>query len=277
MTKQLPLTAEAEFDLLYVQHARALTRQAYLLCGHRRVAVAAVAHAFRRAWERWPQVTVDPDPAGWVRAVAYEYALSPWHRFHPRRGAPEAHPGPPADRALLDALLSLPRSYRRTLLLHDGLGLSVAETAAETESSTVATVNRVVHAHEALAGRLPVLREVPAEKLSELIRERLLELAAAQPVRTPPVALARPVSEHTTRRWIRAGLALTAMITAAAAFTLVTADRGSDSPADRQAPVSSPGPGMRGNVDGEGEGRGEIFAPQLRSSNERGHLDEDEK
>lgn len=62
---------------MYDYAAPALTRQAYLLTGRRRLSHEAVEQAFQQAWARWPEVAVDPDPVGWVRAAVYEYALSP--------------------------------------------------------------------------------------------------------------------------------------------------------------------------------------------------------
>ncbi len=89
-----PLTPAQAFDALYAFCAPALVRQAYLLTGRRELARESVERAFQIAWQRWPEVAVDRDPAGWVRSVAYEYALSPWHRFRPRYRHPE--PPPPA-------------------------------------------------------------------------------------------------------------------------------------------------------------------------------------
>ncbi|GAA2075141.1 hypothetical protein GCM10009801_29610 [Streptomyces albiaxialis] len=217
-------SAAHAFDQLYLRHARPLTRQAYLLCGQRDMAERAVAHAFHLAWENWPEVAADSDPASWVRAAAYEYALSPWHQFRPRKGKPGAHPGPPADRELLDALLRLPRTYRSTLLLHDGLGLSLPDTAAETEASTLAAAGRLTHAREALGAHCPELSAAPAEQRVPLLTRRLRELTAAQPVRTTPPSLVRRGSERTTRRWTRAAVGLTAAVTAATTFSLITAD-----------------------------------------------------
>ncbi|WP_326688477.1 MULTISPECIES: hypothetical protein [unclassified Streptomyces] len=212
------------FDQLYVRQARALTRQAFLLCGHRRVARRAVAWAFHQAWQRWPEVMASSDPAGWVRATAYEYALSPWHQLHPGHRRPEAYPGPPEDKAMLEAFLRLPRLYRAALLLFDGLGLTLPDTAAETEASTRATAARVNHARAALALGWPELRETPDEERAALVGRRLRELAAAQPVRPVPSRLVRRGSEFTTRRWTRASVGLTATVTAATVFTLLTVD-----------------------------------------------------
>ncbi|WP_206442461.1 sigma factor-like helix-turn-helix DNA-binding protein [Streptomyces boncukensis] len=212
------------FDQLYLGHARPLAQQALLLSGHREIAERAVAHAFHRAWQRWPQVAVDSDPPGWLRAAVYDYALSPWHQLHPARNRPEAPTGPPADQELREALLSLPRSYRATLLLCDGLGLSLADAAAETEASTAAAGGRLVHARDRVAAHCAELRAVPPEQRGPLLARRLREVAAALPVRVAPPRLARRGSEHATRRTTLAALGLTAAVTAATAFTLVSAE-----------------------------------------------------
>lgn len=197
--RPVPPAAEA-FELLHEQHATALARQAFLLCGHHGTAARAVAHAFRRAWERWPEVAVDPDPAGWVRAAAHRYALAPWRPsrlLSPRRHARAVRRAPPGDRALVDALLRLPPSYRAALLLHDGLGIGLAATAAEVEAGTRAAEGRVRHARAALAAGVPELRSAPPERRGELIATRLGELAAPHPV---PLPAARLVRRRGTRR-----------------------------------------------------------------------------
>ena len=92
------LTPVQAFDALYAFCAPALVRQTYLLTGRRELARESVERAFQLAWERWPEVARDPDPAGWVRAAAHEYALSPWHRLRRRHRLPEPPhpPGTPA-------------------------------------------------------------------------------------------------------------------------------------------------------------------------------------
>ncbi|MEU3883378.1 helix-turn-helix domain-containing protein, partial [Streptomyces californicus] len=118
------------FDELYARTAPGLVRQTYLLTGRRALALESVERAFQLAWHRWPEVAVDRDPAGWVRAAAYEFAMSPWHRMRRTHRHPDAPPTEPGRRALFDALLDLPPAYRRTLLLYDGVGLDLPETAA---------------------------------------------------------------------------------------------------------------------------------------------------
>ncbi|MFI5802732.1 helix-turn-helix domain-containing protein [Streptomyces sp. NPDC051561] len=246
-----PAAPAHAFDQLYAHTAPSLLRQAYLLTGRHRLSHESVQHAFDLAWQRWPEVATDRDPAGWVRAAAYEYAMSPWHRLrrshrridpptapHPpgKDGEAESNTGTqpasdptptpgPGELALLNALLELPPPYRRTLVLYDGLGLDLPETAAETEATTPATANRLEHARTVIARELPELAEArtPAEQ-STLVQERLSNLARAQ--RTddlPPGERVRIRSERRTRFWTRAAIAFTTLIVGATAFTLATA------------------------------------------------------
>ncbi|MBT2396629.1 helix-turn-helix domain-containing protein [Streptomyces sp. ISL-100] len=228
------LTPAQAFDALYAHSAPALLSQAYLLTGSRRLARESVEYAFRLAWRRWPAVATDRDPASWVRAAAYEYALSPWHRLRPAHKRPDRPPTDRDRRVLLKALLDLPPIYRRTLLLYDGLGLDLPDTAAETEASTPAAANRLLHARAAITRRLPELADAgtPAEQTA-LLQERLSKLAEcatapaantkAKAVKLPPAGAVRTGSERKTRFWTRAALFFTAMIVSATGFTLVTA------------------------------------------------------
>ncbi|MGW6023855.1 sigma factor-like helix-turn-helix DNA-binding protein [Streptomyces sp. NPDC055099] len=140
------LTPEDAFDALYVYAAPGLIRQAHVLTGCLRLAFEAAEHAFRQAWDHWPEVARDTDPVGWVRIRTHTYALSPWHRFRRLFLRPSPAPVDP----LLRAILELPPRQRRALTLCDGLGLSVSEAAAETEAGTAATRSRLLHARTAL-------------------------------------------------------------------------------------------------------------------------------
>ncbi|MEN8653800.1 sigma factor-like helix-turn-helix DNA-binding protein [Streptomyces sp. 21So2-11] len=235
------LTPAEAFDALYTHSAPAILRQAYLLTGRQRLSQKSVQHAFHLAWQRWPEVATDRDPAGWVRAAAYEYAMSPWHRLRRGNKYPDRVPAEPSRRALLDALLDLPPAYRRTLLLYDGLGLDLPETAAETEASTPAAANRLVNARAAVVERLPELAGAssPAEQ-SALLQERLSTLSDLKPVvMLPPGRAVRTGSERKTQFWTRAAITLTALIIGATSFTLATAPT-------RYEPPRAPGETVNG-------------------------------
>ncbi|MFH8568874.1 hypothetical protein [Streptomyces sp. NPDC017993] len=241
--------AAAAFDALYNQHAATLIRQAYLLIGRRRLSQRAVERAFHLAWQRWPEVAKDPDPAGWVRAAAYEYALSPWQRLRPSRPgaekparkAPAPPPADPADRALLETVLRLPAPYRRTLLLHDGVGLGLYETAAEVEASTPAAAGRLIRAREAVAEGLPDLGlgAQPPVRQGEILHARLAELAAAQPVAPPAPRTVRIRGERRARLTTRAALGLTGLVAVASVFAAVTAPDGYRKPKESAATASA--------------------------------------
>ncbi|MFG2624178.1 sigma factor-like helix-turn-helix DNA-binding protein [Streptomyces sp. NPDC048473] len=220
------LEAPAEaFDALYKSCAAALFRQTFLLTGHRNLSQESVARAFARAWERWPEVAVDGDPVGWVRAAAHEYAMSPWHRLRRTHRELDPPPAEPGARALLDALLDLPPSYRRTLLLHDGVGLDLPETAAETEASTPAAASRLMNARAAVAERLPEPAEPssPTEQ-SALLHQQLGALAQAQPAASLPAPdMIRTDSERKAQLWTRAAISFTVLLIGLTLFTLATA------------------------------------------------------
>jgi DNA-directed RNA polymerase specialized sigma24 family protein len=243
-SEELPATAltpAQAFDALYLFCAPALVRQTYLLTGRRELARESVEQAFQLAWQRWPEVAVDRDPAGWVRVMAYEYALSPWHRFRPRHRSPDSPVADPADRALMAVLLKLPPPQRRTLVLYDGVGLDLPETAAETEASTPATAYRLMNARSVIAARLPGLAD-PAS-----LHERLASLASTERLRAAQPPAVRTGSERRARFWTRAAIAFTVALIGTTALTLRTA------PTHYEPPVP-PGAEVRGVPPRAGQG-----------------------
>lgn len=117
----------------------------------------------------------------------------PWHRLRRAHRHPDAPPTEANRRALLAALLELPPPYRRTVLLYEGLGLDLPETAAETEASTPAAANRLLHARAVLGQRIPELAE------PEVLRRRLSSLVTEAPTATLPAARAvRPAASGGT-------------------------------------------------------------------------------
>ncbi|MFJ8231628.1 sigma factor-like helix-turn-helix DNA-binding protein [Streptomyces sp. NPDC094448] len=210
--------AEA-FDVLYTHCAPGLVRQTYLLTGRLLLAHESVERAFHIAWQQWPDVAQDRDPVSWVRSAAYELALSPWHRLRPAHRHADSPPLDRAGRELLAVLLRLPPPYRRTVLLYDGLGLDLPETAAETEASTPAAANRLLHARETVAAEVPELAD------PEALRDRLAVLLAdGGPVPQPaPAADVRSTGERRAWFWTRLALTATVVIMSATGMTLATA------------------------------------------------------
>lgn len=85
----------------------------------------------------------------------------------------------------MDALLSLAPRHRRTLLLYDGVGLDLPETAAETEATTRAAAHRVLSARAAVAERVPALADPAA------LHRRLDALSPLEPATEEQGALIR--------------------------------------------------------------------------------------
>ncbi|MEU6800259.1 RNA polymerase sigma factor [Streptomyces neyagawaensis] len=242
------LTPAQAFDALYSYCAPTLVQQTYLLTGSLRQARDAVERAFQQAWQRWPEVAVDRDPAGWMRAVAHDCALSPWHRLRhrlpvPFRGpapGPEPGPGPapasaptdPTGRALLAELQRLRPPYRRALVLYDGVGLDLPETAAETEASTPATAGRVQYARAVVTACLP--EPATPEELHRLLNELAADV---RPRPTRPIVL-RTRADLRARRWIHAAVVFASVLLTTTALTLRTAPDHYEPPVPPGAPVS---------------------------------------
>ncbi|TKA12868.1 RNA polymerase subunit sigma-70 [Actinacidiphila oryziradicis] len=201
---------EAAFDALYYRSASSLIRQLDLLTGRPRLARRAVRRAFVLAWERWPEVAVAPDPAAWVRAAAYAEGLAPWRRNR-RKASARRH-----DAELRTALLRLPRSYRQAVLLYDGVGLDLPETAAESQASTPAAAGRITRGRAALTEAAPGPEPGLPARLAALLA---VDCAAMVPWAPPAV---RRRSERRTRRLTAGALALTAAVAAATLYAATT-------------------------------------------------------
>lgn len=234
---------EAAFDRLYTHSVSGLVRQVDLITGNPGFARHAVRRAFDLAWQRWPEVAADPDPVGWVRAAAYEYALAPWqqwvpgHRTHPRAAARTLR-GSERDGAVRAAVLRLSPSQRQALVLYDGLGLDLPVAAAESEASTVATASRITQARAALSAAVPELGDEAPARLKAILAEPDPEPARGTDPGTGtgvapevPAARVRDASERGVRRRTLGAVALTALIAGATGAALVvTYDRVGDLP-----------------------------------------------
>ncbi|WP_241691331.1 helix-turn-helix transcriptional regulator [Streptomyces sp. GZWMJZ-114] len=217
----LPGPPETAFATLYARAAPGLLRQAYLLTSRPRVALAAVLSGFRQAWEQWPEVARDPDPEGWVRAVVHESALSPWRGFGGR--GRRAAPADAGQAALAGALLRLPPPHRRVVLLYEGVGLDLPETAAEVEASTPAAAHRLLHARESLTAALPELADRP-EQLAVRLRAFLAE--GEVPGRPAPLSPETALADVRLSGRARTGAALTVagLLAASTLYAVATTD-----------------------------------------------------
>ncbi|MBH5336496.1 hypothetical protein IHE55_17635 [Streptomyces pactum] len=125
------------------------------------------------------------------------------------------------------------------------MGLGLPETAAETEATTSATVNRLRHAHAALVERLPELRAARPAEQRRILHRRLAEAAAAQPLDTRPARTVRLDGERATRRRTRAAIGLPVSFAVAVGLAMaVSPDRGAPAPEPEQRPAATQ-PGSR--------------------------------
>jgi RNA polymerase sigma-70 factor, ECF subfamily len=158
------LRAEEEFDELYQASRDRLVVQIAAICGDTSEARDFVQEAFVRAWLDWDRVSTYEDPEGWVRRVAYRFAVGRWRRS--RRLVLRAHvhyqrvelPGEQA--GVIDALRQLPVSERRAVVLHHVCGLSVEETAAELSAPEGTVKSWLTRGRARLASALDVREEM---------------------------------------------------------------------------------------------------------------------
>lgn len=226
-----PLTPGQAFDALYAYCALPRTAD---LSAHR-----AAPPRTRGGGARLPARLAPlagggrrPRPGGLGAGGGPRVRPLPWHRLRPvPRRHHEPPPADPTGRALLTALLELPPPYRRTLVLYDGVGLDLPDTAAETESSTPAAAGRLLHARATVTERLP--KPVSADDLSRLLAALPSDI---RPGPTEPLAL-RERADLRARRWIHAAIAFTTLLLTTTALTLHTAPDHYERPVPPGAPI----------------------------------------
>jgi RNA polymerase sigma-70 factor (ECF subfamily) len=125
-----------EFDTFYRESSRRLYGQAYVLTGSREAAEDLTHEAILRAWKHWPRIAEYEGPEAWTRRVLHNLCIDSWRKSQPKvQKAPDSVPSPveiPTHHLqLAEAMRSLPGRQARALLLHDGLGMTIAETAGD--------------------------------------------------------------------------------------------------------------------------------------------------
>lgn len=153
--------AVAEFDDLYLHTTGRIVGQMLLLTGDIAEAEDVTQEAFERAWLRWSIVRNCESPEAWVRTVARRLAVSRWRRTRNQTAAwlrREPPPTPPeldvSHVALIAALQALPPAQRVAIVLHHLADLSVAQVAAETETSVGAVKQHLFRGRKALAEQM---------------------------------------------------------------------------------------------------------------------------
>jgi RNA polymerase sigma-70 factor, ECF subfamily len=129
---------EAAFDAFFSESWARLQSHAYVLTGSKESAQDLTQEAFLRAWKRWDKVVVYENPEAWTRKVLHNLCIDSWRKQRQRFRRPPVELDVTPDTAipndhyeLAQAMRSLPGGQARALLLHDGLGMTVKETAAE--------------------------------------------------------------------------------------------------------------------------------------------------
>jgi RNA polymerase sigma-70 factor (ECF subfamily) len=154
----------AAFDAFYESARDRLAVQIAALTGDPTEAVDHVQEAFVRAWTRWSYVGGLDDPAGWVRRVAHNLAVSRWRRTRRvvlGRSPERAIDWDDEQRELIDALRLLPRPQREAIVLHYLVGLSVDEVGAELHAPSGTVKSWLSRGRASLARTLTAAEEVP--------------------------------------------------------------------------------------------------------------------
>jgi RNA polymerase sigma-70 factor, ECF subfamily len=124
-----------EFDRFFREVCHHLTSQAYVYTGSLAEAQDLAHETLTRAWQRWDELRTYDNPESWARKVLYNLATSEWRRAQVRRNrnvVPLPVNGPDVEAlALAQALRTLPMAQRHAIVLHDALGIPVADVARE--------------------------------------------------------------------------------------------------------------------------------------------------
>ena len=130
-------SAEGDYGRFFDVARRSLMGQAFLLTGDIEDSRDLVQEVLFRAWREWPRVSRYEDPQGWARRVLLNLTTDRWRRERGRRRAslkPDSRVSPATEVGhldVVDALHRLPKDHQRALVLHDVVGLSVAEIAGD--------------------------------------------------------------------------------------------------------------------------------------------------
>ncbi|TLS44389.1 SigE family RNA polymerase sigma factor [Streptomyces montanus] len=180
------------FDDFYAGTVRRLTSQMYAMTGSLVEAEDLVQEAFARAWQNWEKVSGYADPEAWVRSVACRIRVSVWRKAgnrltaHRRHGMPDEVPGVSPDYvAIVAALRRIPYEQRRAIVLHHLVGLSVEETARETEVAPGTVKARLSRGRHMMAR---YLSDIASDRPGGAARSPGLRPAVSAPGIAPAVA-----------------------------------------------------------------------------------------
>ena len=153
----------ASFDEFYLGTRDRVLRQLTAMTTDPDLASDVVQEAYARAWQRWGRVSGLDDPVAWVRTVAWRVAVSHFRRAAVARRrltrlVRDQEPTPQgASDTRLDveaALRRLTPEHRRVLVLHEMVGLTVAQIGTETGVAEGTVKSRLFRARAQLVAVL---------------------------------------------------------------------------------------------------------------------------
>jgi RNA polymerase sigma-70 factor (ECF subfamily) len=159
------LRDETSFDSFFESSWGRLQGQAYVLTGSREAAQDLTQEVLLRAWKHWETVSLMDNPEAWARKVLQNLGVEWWRKSRRRRSpdqAPATTVQPESHPELAQAMQSLPESHARALLLHDGIGMTVAEVA-----------NELAVPEGTVKSWLSRSRKVVAERLAQLDQDQV--------------------------------------------------------------------------------------------------------
>jgi len=133
-----PADPKQEFDRFFREMCPRLVGQAFVYTGSLAQAQDLAHETLARAWQLWDVVRTYDSPEAWTRKVLFNLATSEWRRTKIRRDRAEVLSpveGPDVEAvALAQALRTLPVPQRHAIVLHDAVGIPVADIAKELDA-----------------------------------------------------------------------------------------------------------------------------------------------
>jgi len=159
---------EESFDSFFDASLKRLQGQAYVLTGSHETAQDLTQEALLRAWRHWDTVSKLENPEAWTRKVLQNLCVESWRRSRRRKPKADNVPVhaeiPDSHAEIAQAMRDLPSNQARALLLHDGLGMTVAEVAAELEVPEGTVKSWLSRSRRVVAERLGQLDQDPARR-----------------------------------------------------------------------------------------------------------------
>lgn len=165
-----PASLRIDFGAHLEANYQRLVAQLYAITLDAGEAHDVVQDAYSRAWRKWSEIRVGPDPTGWIRRVAVRSTQRGWRRVLERVGLARTQPvgdGDARTAALLGALGRLNIAERRAVVLFHMVGMSRRDIASLEQVPAETVRDRLRRAHqvvsEGMADELPsVLGVAPA-------------------------------------------------------------------------------------------------------------------